>query len=76
MNILKAITKRILNKYGYAIINFNKPQPLPVDFREEEIDIIRAVEPYTMTSSERIYALIQAVKYLVTSDIPGDMVEC
>jgi hypothetical protein len=76
MITLKTILKRLLNKCGYAIINLKKPQAFPVDFLEEDMEIIRAVENYTMTGYERIYALIQAVKYIVKSNIPGDIVEC
>lgn len=48
----------------------------PPDFRAEEKDIIRAVVPWTMTSPERIKALIQGVKYVSAHAIPGDIVEC
>src|SRR5262249_44362073 len=48
----------------------------PPDFSEQDISIIRAVEPYTMTGTERIYALICAVKYIVGGGIRGDLVEC
>jgi O-methyltransferase len=48
----------------------------PSDFSEQDIEIIRSVKPYTMTSPERIYALIQSVKYLLNADIPGAIVEC
>lgn len=48
----------------------------PPDFEAGDIEIIRAVEPYTMTSTERIHALINAVKHIVANRIPGDMVEC
>ncbi len=48
----------------------------PPDFESDDIAIIRAVAPYTMTSTERIHALVQAVKYIVRNDIPGDLVEC
>src|SRR5262249_54672207 len=48
----------------------------PPDFEDDEAAIIRAVEPYTMTGTERLQALIRAVKYVVASRIPGDMVEC
>lgn len=48
----------------------------PPDFEAEEIATIRAVAPYTMTSTERIHALIRAVTYVVTCGIPGDLVEC
>jgi hypothetical protein len=48
----------------------------PPDFDPWHIDIIRQVRPYTMTSPERLYGLIQAVAYLVENNIPGDFVEC
>ena len=38
--------------------------------------IIHRVAPYTMTSPERISALIKAVQYLCENNIPGDIVEC
>jgi UDP-N-acetylglucosamine 2-epimerase (non-hydrolysing) len=49
---------------------------LPVDFEPDEIEDFRLVEPYTMTSPERIVALCRAVRYVVESGIPGQIVEC
>ena len=46
------------------------------DFDEASKDIIRAVRMRTMTSSEKLFALISAVRYVVEHDIPGDLVEC
>src|SRR4029077_483937 len=44
---------------------------------EEAIDeIFKQVQPFTLTSIERIRALVEAVEYLVANDIPGDFVEC
>jgi predicted O-methyltransferase YrrM len=54
----------------------NSPNGFPPDFDASDVEIIRAVEPYTMTSTERIHALIQAVRHIVRNRIPGDMVEC
>jgi hypothetical protein len=48
----------------------------PPDLALEDIAIICEVEPYTMTSLERLVALIQAVRYVVSHDIPGDFAEC
>ncbi len=36
----------------------------------------RAVRPFTMTSRRRVYALIDAVDYIVKRKIAGDFVEC
>jgi hypothetical protein len=39
-------------------------------------DIISEVQPYTMTSPERIAALCQSIAYIERWSIPGDIVEC
>ena len=46
------------------------------DFEPDTRRIINAVRPYTMTSVEPLYALIQAVKYVVGSRIEGAIAEC
>jgi len=48
----------------------------PVDFGDDDIEICRRVAPYTMTTPPRIYALIRAVEYVVTRNVPGALVEC
>ncbi len=52
------------------------PGSYPPDFSREDIETIQAVAPYTMTSAEKIYALVHAVEYVVRRRIPGAMVEC
>lgn len=49
---------------------------LPPDFDELTTRIINTVNPYTMTSPERIAALIEAVRYVVANGVRGDFVEC
>ncbi len=39
-------------------------------------DIIEQVWPLTMTSKERLAALITSIDYLIANDIPGAIVEC
>lgn len=46
------------------------------DVDDEAAAIIRRVEPYTMTSHERIFGLIQAVRYVTAASVPGCIVEC
>jgi hypothetical protein len=46
------------------------------DFSRETLSEIAAVEPFTMTSAERIVSLIGAVEYIERVSIPGDIVEC
>ncbi|MEX0636016.1 MAG: TylF/MycF/NovP-related O-methyltransferase, partial [Ferruginibacter sp.] len=40
------------------------------------INIFKKVQPFTMTSPERIYSLMEAVKYICRHKIEGDIVEC
>ncbi len=53
-----------------------KKQRFPADFTEEEINICKQVQPYTKTSLERLYALIQSVRHLNHHGVPGAFVEC
>jgi O-methyltransferase len=52
------------------------PSAIPPDLDPESIDIIHRVCPYTMTSAVRVFALIQAVRYVVNAKIAGSIVEC
>jgi O-methyltransferase len=64
----------VLNRFGYRISR--KPEPrMPVEATARDIEILRLVSEYTMTTPERIWALISAVRY-VTGHVPGDFVEC
>lgn len=64
---LKPILRRLIN-----------PTPFDShsDFDTYHITTIKNVEKYTMTSPERIFALIEATKYVVNKNIEGDIVEC
>jgi len=54
----------------------NAARQYPSDFTAEDIAVVEAVRPYTMTSSERVVGLVRAVEYLVRAGISGDIVEC
>lgn len=43
---------------------------------DRDREILRRVQPITMTTEARIWGLISAVKYVVNSEIPGAFVEC
>lgn len=63
-------------RWGNDIMRYCYNNTFPVDFSKEDIETFRVVQPYTGTSPERVYALIQAVKYIARHNIPGDVVEC
>jgi hypothetical protein len=71
--------KKLFRLSGFDIVRYRKPasgSQFPPDFEQRDTEIMRVVEPYTMTSPERIFAMIQAVRYVVQWDIPGAVVEC
>lgn len=63
--------KRTLQK----LIN-PKPFDPHADFDAHHHTLIGNVKKYTMTSPERIFALIEATKYVINKNIEGDIVEC
>jgi O-methyltransferase len=78
--ILRFLKPSAFKLLGFLVRPFDlalvDPQKFSPDFDTMDIEIIQAVRPYTMTSPERLYALIHAVRYIVENKIPGDMVEC
>jgi hypothetical protein len=48
----------------------------PPDYSQSDIETIRVVAPFTMTSAEKIYGLLRAVDHIIQADIEGDVVEC
>jgi hypothetical protein len=48
----------------------------PIEATDQDKTVIRALRPYTMTSSERLWSLLNAVRYVTTEQVPGDFVEC
>ncbi|MBK8011290.1 MAG: class I SAM-dependent methyltransferase [Deltaproteobacteria bacterium] len=52
------------------------PRQYPPDFDGPTVALIERVRSYTMTSPERLWALIHAVDHLVRHEIRGDYVEC
>ena len=74
--MLKKIIKRFFIFLGYQIVKKESNQFIPPDIEKEYHDIILESLPYTLTSVERVYGLISSVKYIVESNISGDIVEC
>ena len=49
---------------------------LPPDIDPAHIEVWRRIEPFTLTTPERIFALCNAVEYITRHKVPGDIVEC
>lgn len=74
--MISSFIKRQLNKLGLDIVKLNNATKYPSDFEEFHRNIIDKVLPFTMTSPERLFGLIQAVQYVIHHQIEGDIVEC
>jgi len=65
--------KNLARRFGVDIV----PYPRVLEGVDETTaQTIDAVRPYTMTSDQRVAALCDAVRYVVSNRIPGDIVEC
>ena len=64
---------RLVRKSGYGIVD---PTRLPVEATAAEASIVERVRPYTMTSVDRIWALLNAVRYVAQKPVEGAVVEC
>ena len=49
---------------------------IPPDLSDDDRGIVTAVRPYTMTTPERVIALLDAVRHVTRNAIPGAIVEC
>jgi hypothetical protein len=78
--IFPSIVRPIIQRVGFDLIRYKKTDSIasdyPPDFSDLSIEICDIVKPYTMTSPERVNALINAVRYIVKYEIDGAMVEC
>jgi hypothetical protein len=77
---MKKLLKKYLRKLNIDIVRLDKAQHtqinFPADIDEETREIIIKVQNYTMTSVERLIALINATRYISRNQIEGDFVEC
>lgn len=77
---MKTLIKKVINNFGFDLVAY-KPssnsnlEAFP-DLSDEERQIVSAVQPFTMTSIERIACLINAVSYITNNKIAGDFAEC
>jgi O-methyltransferase len=74
----KARVARAVNALGYKIERLLPPENAPhyLQLDSNYAEIIKAVEPFTMTPYEKIGAMIDAARYVAHAKIPGAIVEC
>jgi O-methyltransferase len=66
----------LLNRLGINVVRYPERISYSYDFSGSTVQICDAVKPYTMTSPERVNALIEATKYIIKNNIDGAIVEC
>jgi O-methyltransferase len=72
---MRQILRRILRRDGAASTE-PKPDPDAATIDPADRAILDRARPYTMTSDQRLLALIDAVRYTVARDLPGAFAEC
>lgn len=79
-NEITTTIRSLIRRFGIDIVRYRERHAVqaayPPDFSDTNIEICDAVKPYTMTSPERVNALIDAVRYVMANKIDGAMVEC
>ena len=77
MTFVENLVGKAASKAGLTISRSSTlANRLPVEATHADRATIAAVRPFTMTSSERIWSLLQAVNYIVDQPVEGDFVEC
>lgn len=77
MRSLEVALARSLNKFGLQVSRLaSAKRLLPVEVTDADREIVAQVEPYTMTSWGRIWALLEAVRYVQETSVEGAFVEC
>ena len=72
---MREAVRRILRRSGPRSATGSTDPDLAVLSGDERRIVERAL-PFTMTGLPRLVALVDAVRYCVSRDVPGDLVEC
>lgn len=76
MPALPSLLRPLRNLARWLGVDIVPYPPVLKGVDESTAQTIDAVRRYTMTSDQRVAALCDAVRYVVTNRIPGDIVEC
>ncbi|MGZ3811443.1 MAG: TylF/MycF/NovP-related O-methyltransferase [Mucilaginibacter sp.] len=80
LSSLKKTIKDLIKKSGWQLIKSSVLEDIqygiPGDYEPAHVETYQKVKDYTMTTSQRIVSLCNAVDYLTKNNIEGDIVEC
>lgn len=71
------VVDRVARRFGLQVSRVGSAEArLPIEATAADEALIASLRPYTMTSSERLWSLVNAVRYIVEEKLPGDFAEC
>ena len=77
MSVFERFVDQTARRVGLQISRVSSEATrLPVEATPRDAELISSLKPFTMTSSERLWSLLNAVRHVVSNEIPGDFVEC
>ena len=76
MRLYEKLVDRAARIWVAGLANFFKRQQSAGRGGREERLLIDRVQPYTMTSPERLWSLIDGVRFVIEENLVGDFVEC
>ena len=75
-NLKRKFKKEVFKRYFKEFEKIPGPRTIYSDILEDEMQIIKSVEKFSITGIPRLASLIQAVKYVENNNIEGSIVEC
>ena len=77
MKAYERVIDTIARQMGFQVSRVSSADgSYPIEASERDKVTIQRLLPYTMTSSDRLWSLLNAVRYVIDEDLPGDFVEC
>ena len=77
MKSYERVVDSVARRFGLQISRVSSAGTrLPVEATEADAELIASLRPFTMTSAERLWSLIGAVRYVTDAGLAGDFVEC
>lgn len=77
---MKQLLKGALRRLGYDLVRYRSHSQRELDsvsgLSGLQKEVIATARPFTMTSVNRMAALVDAVTYVTQNEIPGDIAEC
>jgi len=74
---LEHVINKVAQQFGLQVSRINpRSMRLPLESTLLDRETISSLAPYTMTSPERLWSLLGAVRHVVSTGVEGDFVEC